>query len=201
MPEGVASRRTGPYGSDLPDKYLPSACRDGRDDTATLPCGLERRAHGPHLVRLCEWTNSPAGFSRPWPMPSPWPSGATTSSWSRRTCSPRCSTSRTARTRPLLVKAGANVAKLRKDLDAALDKLPTVQGTPGDVHVSQDLNRLLNVTDKLAQQRKDDYIPTRAVRAGLVRGPAHARQTTQGRRRRRRPPSRRPSSRCAVARP
>src|SRR5678809_1099194 len=63
-------------------------------------------------------------------------------------------------TRPLLVKAGANVAKLRKDLDASLDKLPTVQGTPGDVHVSQDLNRLLNVTDKLAQQRKDDYIPT-----------------------------------------
>jgi ATP-dependent Clp protease ATP-binding subunit ClpB len=63
-------------------------------------------------------------------------------------------------TRPLLVKAGANVAKLRKDLDATLDKLPTVQGTPGDVHVSQDLNRLLNVTDKLAQQRKDDYIPT-----------------------------------------
>jgi ATP-dependent Clp protease ATP-binding subunit ClpB len=63
-------------------------------------------------------------------------------------------------TRPLLVKAGANVAKLRKDLDAAIDKLPTVQGTPGDVHVSQDLNRLLNVTDKLAQQRKDDYIPT-----------------------------------------
>ncbi len=61
-------------------------------------------------------------------------------------------------TRPLLVKAGANVAKLRKDVDEALDKLPTVQGTPGDVHVSQDLNRLLNVTDKLAQQRKDDYI-------------------------------------------
>src|SRR3954462_6532789 len=61
-------------------------------------------------------------------------------------------------TRPLLVKAGANVAKLRKDIDASLDKLPTVQGTPGDVHVSQDLNRLLNVTGKLAQQRKDDYI-------------------------------------------
>src|SRR5688572_18014133 len=63
-------------------------------------------------------------------------------------------------TRPLLVKAGANVAKLRKDIDSAIEKLPTVQGTPGDVHVSQDLNRLLNVTDKLAQQRKDDYIPT-----------------------------------------
>src|SRR5687767_12496107 len=61
-------------------------------------------------------------------------------------------------TRPILVKAGANVAKLRKDLDAALDRLPKVEGTPGDVHVSQNLNRLLNVTDKLAQQRKDDYI-------------------------------------------
>ncbi|HEV7606028.1 MAG TPA: ATP-dependent chaperone ClpB [Steroidobacteraceae bacterium] len=61
-------------------------------------------------------------------------------------------------TRPLLVKAGANVAKLRKDVDAAIEKLPTVQGTSGDVHVSQDLNRLLNVTDKLAQQRNDQYI-------------------------------------------
>jgi ATP-dependent Clp protease ATP-binding subunit ClpB len=61
-------------------------------------------------------------------------------------------------TRPLLVKAGANIAKLRKDLDSAIERLPTVQGTPGDVHVSNDLGRLLNVTDKLAQQRKDDYI-------------------------------------------
>ena len=86
-------------------------------------------------------------------------------------------------TRPLLVKAGANVAKLRKDLDAAIDKLPTVQGTPGDVHVSQDLNRLLNVTDKLAQQRKDDYISSELFVLGVVRRPEHAGQTTQGRRR------------------
>src|SRR6187401_2022135 len=63
-------------------------------------------------------------------------------------------------TRPLLVKAGANVAKLRKDLDSAIERLPTVTGTGGDVQGSQDLGRLLNVTDKLAQQRKDDYIPT-----------------------------------------
>src|ERR1041384_7641939 len=61
-------------------------------------------------------------------------------------------------TRPILVKAGANVAKLRKDLDAALDRLPKVEGAPGDVHVSPNLNRLLNVTAKLPQQRKDDYI-------------------------------------------
>jgi ATP-dependent Clp protease ATP-binding subunit ClpB len=60
--------------------------------------------------------------------------------------------------RPLLVKAGANVAKLRSELTGVLDRLPTVEGTPGEVHVSNELARLLNVTDKLAQQRNDQYI-------------------------------------------
>ena len=61
-------------------------------------------------------------------------------------------------TRPLLVKAGGNVSKLRQDVEAALAKLPRVEGTPGEVHVSNDLSRLLNVTDKLAQQRGDQFI-------------------------------------------
>ena len=39
-----------------------------------------------------------------------------------------------------------------------LDRLPKVEGAAGEVHVSNDLNRLLNVTDKLAQQRGDQYI-------------------------------------------
>jgi ATP-dependent Clp protease ATP-binding subunit ClpB len=60
--------------------------------------------------------------------------------------------------RPLLVKAGADVNRLRSELGAALDRLPKVEGTPGDVHVSSDLNRVLNVTDKLAQQRGDQFI-------------------------------------------
>src|SRR6185295_16367510 len=60
--------------------------------------------------------------------------------------------------RPLLVKAGVNVNKLRSDLEAALDKLPRVEGAAGEIHVSNDLNRLLNVTDKLAQQRGDQFI-------------------------------------------
>jgi ATP-dependent Clp protease ATP-binding subunit ClpB len=60
--------------------------------------------------------------------------------------------------RPLLEKAGANVAKLRSELMAALDRLPKVEGTAGDVQVSPDLGRLLNVTDKLAQQRGDQFI-------------------------------------------
>jgi ATP-dependent Clp protease ATP-binding subunit ClpB len=61
-------------------------------------------------------------------------------------------------TRPVLQKAGGNVARLRADLLAALDKLPKVEGRAGEVHVSNDLQRLLNVTDKLAQQRGDQYI-------------------------------------------
>jgi ATP-dependent Clp protease ATP-binding subunit ClpB len=60
--------------------------------------------------------------------------------------------------RPLLIKAGADVNKLRSGLLALLDTLPKVEGTPGDIHISNDLNRVLNVTDKLAQQRGDQYI-------------------------------------------
>ncbi|KTD65789.1 ATP-dependent chaperone ClpB [Legionella spiritensis] len=60
--------------------------------------------------------------------------------------------------RPLLSKASVNLPQLRNLVDQALDKLPKVSGTGGDVHVSNALNRLLNVTDKLSQQRKDAYI-------------------------------------------
>jgi ATP-dependent Clp protease ATP-binding subunit ClpB len=60
--------------------------------------------------------------------------------------------------RPLLVKAGADVNRLRSDLGALLDRLPKVEGTPGEIHVSNDLNKVLNITDKLAQQRGDQFI-------------------------------------------
>lgn len=60
--------------------------------------------------------------------------------------------------RPLLAKAGVNIPQLRSLIDQALDKLPTVSGTGGDIHISNNLNRLLNLTDKLAQERKDAYI-------------------------------------------
>ena len=60
--------------------------------------------------------------------------------------------------RPLLVKAGADVNRLRAGLGALLDRLPKVEGTAGEVHVSNDLNRIFNVTDKLAQQRGDQFI-------------------------------------------
>src|ERR1700722_2447137 len=60
--------------------------------------------------------------------------------------------------RPLVLKAGANLTKLRTDLTTLVEQLPTVQGAAGDVHISNDLQRLLNVTDKLAQQRQDQFI-------------------------------------------
>ncbi|MBZ0072799.1 MAG: ATP-dependent chaperone ClpB [Gammaproteobacteria bacterium] len=60
--------------------------------------------------------------------------------------------------RHLLSQAGVNVNLLRSQLGEALEKLPQVHGVGGDVHISNDLSRLLNITDKLAQQRKDQYI-------------------------------------------
>lgn len=60
--------------------------------------------------------------------------------------------------RSILAKANVNIPSLRSRLDAAINKLPQVEGTGGEIHVSNDLNRLFNVTDKLAQKRKDEYI-------------------------------------------
>ena len=63
--------------------------------------------------------------------------------------------------RGLLSKAGVNLNALRSQLGEEVDNLPVVTGgDAGDVHVSGDLNRLLNVTDKLAQKRDDQYIST-----------------------------------------
>ncbi len=60
--------------------------------------------------------------------------------------------------RHLLMQAGVNVNQLRSGLGDMLDRLPSVQGADGDLHISNDLGRLLNQTDKLSQQRKDSYI-------------------------------------------
>jgi ATP-dependent Clp protease ATP-binding subunit ClpB len=60
--------------------------------------------------------------------------------------------------RHLLTHADVNVNKLRSALGEHLDRLPQVEGQAGDVHISQDLTRVLNVMDKIAQKRKDSYI-------------------------------------------
>ncbi|MFK7890955.1 MAG: ATP-dependent chaperone ClpB [Granulosicoccus sp.] len=60
--------------------------------------------------------------------------------------------------RPLLSQSGVNVNGLRTGLDQALDRLAKVEGSGGQVHVSNELERLLNLTDKKAQAREDQYI-------------------------------------------
>jgi len=60
--------------------------------------------------------------------------------------------------RHLLTQAGVNVNALRSQLGMVLDELPQVQGAGGDVQISNELGRLMNVMDKLAQTRNDEYI-------------------------------------------
>ena len=60
--------------------------------------------------------------------------------------------------RGLLHKVGANVSQLQSQLGGAIDRLPTVQGSAGAVHLSSSLAKLFNVTDKLSQDRGDSYV-------------------------------------------
>ena len=61
-------------------------------------------------------------------------------------------------TSSLLARAGVNVPALKTALDQAIDRLPQVQGHGGDVQVGRDLGNLLNLTDKEAQKRGDQFI-------------------------------------------
>ncbi|HPG94382.1 MAG TPA: ATP-dependent chaperone ClpB [Dokdonella sp.] len=61
-------------------------------------------------------------------------------------------------TQPMLAQAGVNVAALRTRLGQLLDRMPKVAGQEGNIGVGNDLNRLLNLTDKLAQKRGDQFI-------------------------------------------
>ncbi len=71
-------------------------------------------------------------------------------------------------TRPLLQKVGANVAGLAEGVNKAVEGLPRVSGNAGDVHVSNELTRILNVSDKLAQKGGDTYISSELVLLALV---------------------------------
>ncbi|RLJ62644.1 ATP-dependent chaperone ClpB [Sulfurisoma sediminicola] len=61
-------------------------------------------------------------------------------------------------TASLLARAGVNVAPLKKALDAAIDRLPQVEGTGGEVTIGRDLGNLLNLADKEAQKAGDAFI-------------------------------------------
>jgi len=63
-------------------------------------------------------------------------------------------------TSAILGKSGVNVQPLREALRASLDRLPKLEGHGGEVGLSRELNNLLNLTDKEAQKRGDQYIPS-----------------------------------------
>ncbi|MDO9600456.1 MAG: ATP-dependent chaperone ClpB [Azoarcus sp.] len=58
----------------------------------------------------------------------------------------------------LLQRAGVNVPPLKVALQRALERLPKVEGHGGEVQVGRDLNNLLNMTDREAQKRGDQFI-------------------------------------------
>lgn len=58
----------------------------------------------------------------------------------------------------ILAKANVNLPGLRTELDATIKRLPKVEGVGGEIHISNEMNRILNLMDKIAQKRKDQYI-------------------------------------------
>jgi ATP-dependent Clp protease ATP-binding subunit ClpB len=65
--------------------------------------------------------------------------------------------------KPLLLQVGFDINSLRNALSKELDQLPKIQNPTGDVNMSQDLARLLNQADRLAQQKGDQFISSELV--------------------------------------
>src|SRR6202166_5020142 len=61
-------------------------------------------------------------------------------------------------TSSLLARAGVNVAPLKASLTKAIDRLPKVEGQGGEISASRELTNLLNLTDKIATKRGDQFI-------------------------------------------
>ena len=59
--------------------------------------------------------------------------------------------------KPLLKQSGVDVTAYQSELEKQLSRLSQVEGGNGDIHISQDLNRLFNQVDKLMQKRQDQY--------------------------------------------
>ena len=69
---------------------------------------------------------------------------------------------------PILTASGVNVALLRNELNNELNKLPQVSGNGGDVQISRQLLNLLNLCDKLAQQKQDKFISSELFLLALL---------------------------------
>ena len=58
----------------------------------------------------------------------------------------------------LIERSGGNAQQVKREADAAIENLPKVSGTGGDVQVSRDLGRALNLTEKEAMAHGDEFI-------------------------------------------
>ncbi|MCP5161144.1 MAG: ATP-dependent chaperone ClpB [Hahellaceae bacterium] len=65
--------------------------------------------------------------------------------------------------RSILRQTGVNVQQFRDNVGKEVDRLPKVEGNQGDVHMSNELGRVLNLADKLSQQRQDQFISSELV--------------------------------------
>lgn len=70
--------------------------------------------------------------------------------------------------RPLLQRAGANLDALQQSLRGVLDALPVVANATGEVHVSPDLSKVLNLSDRKAQQGGDSFVSSEVVLEALL---------------------------------
>jgi ATP-dependent Clp protease ATP-binding subunit ClpB len=60
--------------------------------------------------------------------------------------------------KPLLTQANINPQALTELLNKELNAMPSVAGVGGDVQISNDLAKLLNLTEKLAQKQNDSFV-------------------------------------------
>ena len=70
--------------------------------------------------------------------------------------------------RPLLGQAGADLTVLRRELNQHLESLPRLKTPTGEVSVGQELNRVFNLADKLAQQRGDQFIASELMLLAML---------------------------------
>jgi ATP-dependent Clp protease ATP-binding subunit ClpB len=70
--------------------------------------------------------------------------------------------------RALLERAGVRMPALKTAVDAALKRVATVSGTGGDIQVGRDTVRLLNLAEKEATRRGDQYVATEMVLLALA---------------------------------
>ncbi len=84
--------------------------------------------------------------------------------------------------RPLLRQVGFDVEKLRAQLEEQLERLPKVQSPDGDVQMSANVGRLLNIADKIAQKNQDQFISSETLLMAVMedKGPLGELLNAQG---------------------